>query len=118
MAAEVDSLRAVPRRRPAAWLRSVFALLLLPLSIAPVLLLGPSVLRAPVVIWLGAWADIQHLERRLQPASHGPRPAPIASGLGGLPTVSLGMVYGRWSAFPQAGRMQPGDSLLGPEGWT
>jgi hypothetical protein len=105
MAAEVNSLPAVPRRRPAAWLKSVFALLLLPLSIAPVLLLGPSVLRAPVALAHEGWGDVQRLERRLDPEHPYHPPPPPAPGPSLWQTqVSLGSVYGRWSAFPQGGR--------------
>jgi hypothetical protein len=81
-------------------------MLLLPLSIAPVLLLGPSVLRAPVALSREAWGDIQRLERSLEPAHsphpHAPAPAPGPSIW--RPSVSVGPVYGRWSVFPQSGR--------------
>lgn len=90
-------------------------MLLLPLSIAPVLLLGPSMLRAPVVLGHRAWADIQRLERRLQPA-HRRSPRPVIAWLGPSawpPLVSLGPVYGRWSTFPQEGRQR-----LVSEDWT
>lgn len=106
------------RSRPALEsLRRIFAMLLLPLSIAPVLLLGPSLLRAPVALFREAWGDAQRLERRLLPAHH-PRPAVAPGELRGLPSVSFGPVYGRWSAFPQQGRTRPANPQLGPEGWT
>lgn len=90
-------------------------MLALPLSIAPVLLLGPSVLRAPVALGHEAWGNVQRLERSLLPAP-GRRHA-IARDPSLLPTVSLGPVYGRWTAFPQRGRTQPGSRQLGPEDW-
>lgn len=106
------------RRRAAAdSLGRVFAMLLLPLSIVPVLLLGPSVLRAPVALSREAWGDVQRLERDLLPA-RGRRHTIAESDPTLLPTVSLGPVYGRWTAFPQRGRTRPGDSLLGPEDRT
>jgi hypothetical protein len=105
------------RRRTADFLGGVFAMLLLPLSIFPVLLLGPSVLRAPVTLGREAWGDVQRLERDLQPA-HVRRRGIAASELSKLPRVSLGPVYGRWVAFPQVGKTRPGDPLLGPEDQT
>jgi hypothetical protein len=106
------------RPRPAfESLRRIFAMLLLPLSIAPVLLLGPSLLRAPVALFREAWGDAQRLERRLLPTHHH-HPAVTASELRRLPTVSFGPVYGRWSALPQEGRTRPGNPQLGPVGWT
>jgi hypothetical protein len=84
----------------------IVAMLLLPLSIAPVLLLGPSVLRAPVALSREAWGEVQRLERSLQPAhsSHPHAPAPAPGPSVWRPSVSLGAVYGRWSVSPQAGR--------------
>lgn len=120
--AEVDGPRAVhpprlgPGRRATDSLGRILAMLLLPLSIAPVLLLGPSLLRAPVALFHEAWGEVQILELRLLPA-HKHR-APLAENAWALPTVSLGSVYGRWSAFPQQGRTRPSDPQLGPEGWT
>jgi len=98
--------RAPQRRRAANFLGGVFAMLLLPLSIVPVLLLGPSVLRAPVTLGREAWGDVQRLERSLQPAhsSHPHAPAPAPGPSVWRPSVSLGAVYGRWSVSPQAGR--------------
>jgi hypothetical protein len=84
----------------------IFAMLLLPLSIAPVLLLGPSVLRAPVALAHEGWGDVQRLERSLRPADT-PRPHPPAPPFGPSmwqPLVSLGPIYGRWSALPGAGQ--------------
>jgi len=101
-------------RRAADFLGGVLAMLLLPLSIAPVLLLGPSVLRAPVALSREAWGDVQGLERELRPA-HSPRPVFDPLELRTQPLVSLGPVYGRWSAFPELGRTRPGNPLLGPE---
>ncbi len=92
--------------RPSDVLGRIVAMLLLPLSIFPVLLLGPSVLRAPVALSREAWGDVQHLERSLQPA-HAPRPQAPASPFGPSvwqPLISLGPVYGRWSVFPGAGQ--------------
>jgi hypothetical protein len=105
-------------RRTRDFLGGVFAMLLLPLSIVPVLLLGPSVLRAPVALGREAWGDVQHLERRLLPPSPRHRSGIAASELSRLPAVSLGPVYGHWMAFPQTGRTRPGNPLLGPEDRT
>lgn len=83
----------------------IFALLLLPLSIAPVLLLGPSVLRAPVAVAHEMWGDVQRLERRLDPERPYRPPLPPAPGPSvWRAQVSLGPIYGRWSEFPGAGR--------------
>ncbi len=117
MAVEVERSVAAPgeRRRPMLEsLRHILAMLLLPLSIAPVLLLGPSVLRAPVALSREGWGDVQRLERELLPARR--RRPPLGENAWALPTISLGPVYGRWVAFPQAGRARSGDSQLGPEG--
>ena len=46
--AEVEQPASAPPRQAIESLGRIFAMLLLPLSIAPVLLLGPSVLRAPI----------------------------------------------------------------------
>ena len=82
----------------------VLAMLLLPLSIAPVLLLGPSVLRAPVALSREGWGESSAWSCaccRPTPTSHTPpRPRP-ARALAAV--VSFGPVYGRWRAFPQAG---------------
>ncbi len=109
--------RVGQHQRAADSLGRVFAMLLLPLSIAPVLLLGPSVLRAPVTLGREAWGDVQRLEQYLQPARSS-RPAIARPGPGALPTVSLGHVYGRWTVFPQMGRTQAGSLQLGPEDRT
>jgi hypothetical protein len=101
-------------RRAADFVSGVLAMLLLPLSIAPVLLLGPSVLRAPVALAHETWGDIQRLELDLRSA-HVARPAFDALELHALPAISLGPVYGRWIAFPQAGRVRAADPQLGPE---
>lgn len=117
MAAEVEHPAAVSseHRRPALEsLRHILAMLLLPLSIAPVLLLGPSLLRAPVALFREGWGEVQRLERRLLPAQR--RRPPLGENAWALPAISLGPVYGRWLAFPQQGRARPGDSQLGPEG--
>ncbi len=108
---------AVPpeRRRPALEsLGRMLAMLLLPLSIAPVLLLGPGLLRAPVALFNEGWGEARRLERQILPAQR--RPAPLGENAWALPAVSLGEIYGRWSAFPAPGRIRPGDRLLGPEG--
>ena len=109
--------RVGQHRRAADSLGRVFAMLLLPLSIAPVLLLGPSVLRAPVTLGHEAWGDVQRLEQYLQPARSS-RPAIARPDPNALPTVSLGHVYGRWTAFPQVGKAQAGSRQLGPEDRT
>ena len=113
----VRSPRRGQRRRTADFLGGVFAMLLLPLSILPVLLLGPSVLRAPVTLSREAWGDVQRLERSLQPAraAHRPRVAPSPARLS---IVSLGPVYGRWTTFPQVGATRTGSLELGPEDQT
>jgi hypothetical protein len=83
----------------------IAALLLLPLSIAPVLLLGPSVLRAPVALAHEGWGDVQKLEHRLDPEhSYHPPPPPAPGPSVWQAQVSLGPIYGRWSEFPGAGR--------------
>jgi hypothetical protein len=106
MAVQVESLRAAQRRRTAESLRRVFAMLLLPLSIAPVLLLGPSVARAPVTLAREGWGEVQRLERSLEPghSPHPHAPAPTPGPSIWQPSVSLGAVYGRWSGLPQTGR--------------
>ncbi len=99
-----------PRAGQVGWRASdvlgrIVALLLLPLSIAPVLLLGPSVLRAPVALAHEGWGNVQRLERRLDPEHPYHPPPPPAPGPSLWQTqISLGSVYGRWSAFPQGGR--------------
>jgi hypothetical protein len=103
-----------PRRPALESLRHILAMLALPLSIAPVLLLGPSLLRAPVALFHEGWGEVQRLELQLLPA-HRRRPA-LGENAWAQPTVSLGPVYGRWLIFPEQGRARPGDSQLGPEG--
>jgi hypothetical protein len=115
--AEVEQPAPAPPRQAIESLGRIFAMLLLPLSIAPVLLLGPSVLRAPVALFNEAWGEVQGLERRLLPARHHARPH-VVTDARGIPTVSFGPVYGRWVAFPQQGQTRPGVGQLGPEGWT
>jgi hypothetical protein len=114
--AEVESPRTGPRRRATDSLGRILAMLLLPLSIAPVLLLGPSLLRAPVALFGEGWGEVQRLELRLLPAHR--RGTPLGENAWALPTVSLGPVYGRWLAFPQQGLTRPGDPQLGPAGWA
>lgn len=119
MAVEVEhpvAVPAEPRRPMLESLRHILAMLLLPLSIAPVLLLGPSLLRAPVALFHEGWGEVQRLERSLRPA-HRRRP-PLGENVWALPTISLGPIYGRWRTFPQEGRARPGASQLGPEGVT
>ncbi len=96
-------------RHALAFVGRVLALLLLPLSIAPVLLLGPSVLRAPVALSREAYGEVRSFERSLRrrldpPAPLRPPPASTPGPSAWRPVVSFGSVYGRWSAFPQAGR--------------
>jgi hypothetical protein len=87
--------------------RRILAMLVLPASLLPVLLLGPGMLRAPRKLTRQAWADVQRLERHLQPARHhAPPPSPARA------RVSFGNLYGRWSVFPQVGR--EGVVRLGP----
>jgi hypothetical protein len=82
----------------------ICAMLLLPLSIAPVLLLGPSVLRAPMALGHEAWGEVQRLELALQPArAHAPVQHSQLGPSSWRAAASLGAVYGRWSAFPQVG---------------
>lgn len=116
VAAEVEHPVAVPseHRRPLESLRHILAMLLLPLSIAPVLLLGPSLLRAPVALFGEGWGEVRRVELSLLPAH--PRRPPLGENAWALPTVSLGPVYGRWLTFPQRGQTRPGDPQLGPEG--
>lgn len=114
--AEVEQPAPARPRQAIESLGRIFAMLLLPLSIAPVLLLGPSVLRAPIALFNEAWGDVQRLERDLLPP-HRAR-LHVAYDARGIPTVSLGPVYGRWNTFPQQGRTRPGVQQLGPEGWT
>jgi hypothetical protein len=112
VAAGVASAARAPAPVPAVevgWRASdvlgrIGAMLLLPLSIFPVLLLGPSVLRAPVALAHEGWGDVQHLERRLDPErpyrpSSPPAPGPSVW----QAQVSLGPVYGRWNELPGAG---------------
>lgn len=83
----------------------VLALALLPLSIAPVLLLGPSVLRAPMAVAHEMLGDAQRLERQLDPERpYRPPPAPTPGPSVWRAQVSLGPIYGRWSELPGAGR--------------
>jgi hypothetical protein len=92
-------------RRAADFVGGVLAMLLLPLSIAPVLLLGPSVLRAPVALAHEGWGDVQRLERQLDPERpYRPPPPPSLGPSVWQAQVNLGSIYGRWNAFPQAGR--------------
>jgi hypothetical protein len=114
--AEVEQPAAAPPRQTIESLGRIFAMLLLPLSIAPVLLLGPSVLRAPIALFNEAWGDVQRLEGDLLPAHRVHRR--VVDDARGIPTVSFGPVYGRWSVFPQQGKARPGVQKLGPEGWT
>jgi hypothetical protein len=92
--------------RPLTFKR-VLAMLVLPASLLPVVLLGPGMLRAPRKLTREALAGVQRLERRLEPAHHRPPPvrAPLAR-------TSLGNVYGHWHSFPQIGR--EGLVRLGP----
>lgn len=87
--------------------KRVLAMLVLPASLLPVLLLGPGMLRAPRKLTREAWAGVQRLERRLEPARA--RPAAVRAPLA---RTSLGNVYGRWRTFPQIGR--EGLVRLGP----
>jgi hypothetical protein len=96
-------------RQALAFVGRVLALLLLPLSIAPVLLLGPSVLRAPVALSREAYGEARGLERSLSarldpPAPRRLAPTPTPGPSAWRPIVSFGPVYGRWRAFPQRGR--------------
>jgi hypothetical protein len=94
------------RSSPAvAFAGRIIAMLLLPLSIAPVLLLGPSLLRAPVTLAHEGWGDVQRLERRLDPERPYHPPPPAAPGPSVWQAqVSLGSIYGRWSEVPGEGR--------------
>jgi hypothetical protein len=88
-----------PAPAPVLTLKRVLAMLVLPASLLPVLLLGPGELNAPRHLARQAWAAAVRLERRLEPARSYPRPlAPAAA------RVSLGKLYGNWRAFPQIGR--------------
>jgi hypothetical protein len=54
-----------PQPTPAGIRRSLaraLAMVLLPASMLPVLLAGPSLLRAPRTLWRQAWADVQRMQ--------------------------------------------------------
>jgi hypothetical protein len=110
-ASEVTPVVEPPRVGQVGWRASdvlgrIVAMLLLPLSIAPVLLLGPSVLRAPVTLAHEGWGDVQRLERRLDPERAYRSPPPPAPGPSVWQAqVSLGPIYGRWSEFSGAGQV-------------
>ncbi len=87
-----------PARAPLTFKR-VLAMLVLPASLLPVLLLGPGELNAPRHLARQAWAAAVRFERRLEPARVHPRPSVTAAA-----QVSLGKLYGNWRAFPQIGR--------------
>ena len=93
--------------------RSMLAMLLLPLSIAPVLLLGPRCCAPPWRSWRGVGRSPAG---GAGPAARSPTPTAPGENAWALPTVSLGPVYGRWLTFPQRGQTRPGDPQLGPEG--
>ncbi len=84
---------------PALTLKRVLAMLVLPASLLPVLLLGPGELNAPRHLARQAWAAAVRFERRLEPGRPHPRPPVPAAA-----RVSLGKLYGNWHAFPQIGR--------------
>jgi hypothetical protein len=92
---------------PALTPKRILAMLVLPASLLPVLLLGPGELNAPRHLARQAWAAAVRFERRLEPGRvHPRRSAPAAA------QVSLGKLYGNWHAFPQIGR--EGLVRLGP----
>ncbi len=104
MAPEVDPSAGEVGWRPSDVAGRIFALLLLPLSIAPVLLLGPSVLRAPVALAHEGWGDVQRLERQFDPERpYRPPPASSPGPSVWQAQVSLGPIYGRWSELPGEG---------------
>lgn len=59
-------------------LKRVLAILLLPASIAPVPLLGPTLLRAPRKLWREASAEVQRLQEHSRGSAHAHRPVPQA----------------------------------------
>lgn len=60
-------------------LRRVLALLLLPGSLFPVLMLSPSLVRAPATLWLRAERSIVAAHHRAHPAPPAPRRYPIGA---------------------------------------
>ncbi len=93
---------------PKLTLKRIAAMLVLPASLLPVVLLGPGVLRAPRKLIRQAAADVERLEQRLAPARARP-PAPPRL----YARISFGGLYGPWRTFPAAGRS--GLIPLGPE---
>jgi hypothetical protein len=80
-------------------LKRALAMLVLPASLVPVVLLGPGLLHAPRKLGRQAWAGVVRLERELAPG----RPR-VSAPTPALARASLGMVYGNWRLFPQVGR--------------
>jgi hypothetical protein len=72
---EAPGLAPAPRSGGLAALGRLLAALLLPLSIVPVIMLGPGLLRAPERLGRQARAEVQRLEIALAPArAHRPGP--------------------------------------------
>ncbi len=84
---------------PALTVKHALAMLVLPASLLPVLLLGPGLLHAPRKLARQTWAGVVRLERELAPGRPHVVPAPPT-----LARANLGKVYGNWHAFPQPGR--------------
>ena len=86
-------------------LRRGLAMLVLPASLLPIMMFGPGLLRTPLKIGREWESEVQRIEQSMSQRRHPPLPEPP------LPSsvrVSLGPVYGHWSAFPQAGRQGMG----------
>lgn len=98
---------SAPRAQPALTLKRVLAMLVLPASLLPVVLLGPGLLHAPRKLARVAWTGAERLERRLAPGRPRAQQSPWLHA-----RADLGRVYGSWRAFPQSGR--EGIVPLGP----
>jgi hypothetical protein len=89
-----------PAPAPALTPKRVLAMLVLPASLLPVVLLGPGLLHAPRKLARQTFAGVVRLERKLAPGRpHHAPPAPPT-----LARANLGKLYGTWRAFPQPGR--------------
>ncbi len=98
---------ATPTPAPALTLKRVLAMLVLPASLLPVVLLGPGLLHAPRKLARQAYAGAVRLERELAPGRPRAQQPPWLHA-----RANLGRVYGSWRAFPQVGR--EGIVPLGP----
>jgi hypothetical protein len=103
----VSASTAAHPHAPVLTFKRVLAMLVLPLSLLPVVLLGPGLLRAPRKLARQAWAGAVRLERQLEPGRPRAQQPPWLHA-----RADLGRVYGSWHAFPQSGR--EGIVPLGP----